>query len=170
MDLPNQSSNSNGNQNPLIPDQQQEIAVQNNATKTTTNTTNHLPVESGQDESTFPNHPSFPSIYECPITQEPPAVGATFMDHDHVFEYSALYRHIAARGANQAFRNVLHPLSRQSIPRVHALNAVHLVSQEIQTMINEERQRRGLSCTDSNPINEEDRARYESTMRAVQDE
>ncbi len=66
MDLPNQSSNSNGNPNPLIPDQQPEISVQNNASETTANSTNHLPVESGQDESTFPNHPSFPSIYECP--------------------------------------------------------------------------------------------------------
>ncbi len=99
-----------------------------------------------------------------------PAVSATFMAHDHVFEYSALYRHIAARGANQAFQNVLHPLSRQSIPRVHALNAVHIVSQEIQTMINEEMQRRGLSSTDNNPITKEDRAQYNSTMRAVQDE
>jgi len=44
------------------------------------------------------------------------------------------------------------------------------MSKEIQTMINEERQYRGLSCTDSNPINEEDRARYDSTMRAAQDE
>ncbi len=92
----------------LYTDQQKKISVQNNKSKPMTNTNLWSPVERGQDKSISANHPSFPSIYECPITQEPTAVGATFIDHDHVFEYSAVYRHIAVRGANQTFWNIVH--------------------------------------------------------------
>ncbi len=65
--------------------------------------------------------------------------------------------------------NVCHPLSLQSISCIHALNAVHLLLQEIQTMINEDSLCRGLSNTDSNPITEEDRAQYDSSKRDAQD-
>ena len=113
---------------------------------------------------------SFSSMYECPITQEPPAVGATFMNHEQVFEYSALYRLIATTGDLRAYRYVLHPTSRESVLRVNALNEVHHIGHELQAIITEERVRRGLGVIDSDPITEQDRTDYEFTMRLMQDE
>ncbi len=113
---------------------------------------------------------SFSSMYECPITQEPPAVGATFMIHEQVFEYSALYRLIATTGDLRAYRYVLHPTSQESVLRVNALNEVHHIAHELQAIITEERLRHGLGIMDSDPITEQDRTDYEFTMRLMQDE
>ncbi len=63
------------------------------------------------------------------------------------------------------FSYFLHPQ-----PIFHDLDAVHFMSKEIQTMINEERQYRGLSTTDSNHITKDNSFHYDATMRAVQDE
>ncbi len=54
-----------------------------------TQTTNHG-VEEGDN--------IFPSQYECPSNHEPPVVGATIMNHPQVFEYSAIFRHVANSG------------------------------------------------------------------------
>ncbi len=82
---------------------------------------------------------SFSPLYECPITQEPSAVGTTFMNHEQVFEYSALYCVIATTGYLTVYRHVLHPTSCESVLRVNAINQVHPIAHELQTIITEEK-------------------------------
>ncbi len=93
----------------------------------------------------------FPSLYECPITQEPPTLGVTFLDHPQVFGYSAIYRHTSTPGRLTAIRNVAHPISRQTILRSEAINHVHYISPQVQAIINQERQSCGLSVNDNYP-------------------
>lgn len=111
----------------------------------------------------------FPSMYTCPIVQEPPAQGATFLQHSsQVFEYSALYRHIATRGALRSMRTVRHPITNERIGRSVALEEVRNVSSQVQTILTRERVRRGLSPHDPNPISEEDVQTYNETIEAVE--
>ncbi len=124
-----------------------------------TQTTNHG-VEEGDN--------IFPSQYECPITHEPPAVGATFMNHPQMFEYSAIFRHIATLGRLSAVRNVFHPTTCDSVPRTEALNQVNYCTPEVQSIITAERRLRGLSENDQNPITTNERTLYETTMRKLQ--
>ncbi len=111
----------------------------------------------------------FPLLYEGSITQEPPTLGVTFLDHPQVFEYSAIYRHISTPGRLTALRNVVHPISRQTIQTAEAINHVHYISPQVQSIINQERQSRGLSVNDMNPVTDVDRALYETTMRRLQE-
>ncbi len=94
----------------------------------------------------------FPSLYECPITQEPPTVGVTFLDHPLVFENSGIYRHICTPGRLTALCNIVHPISCKSTPRYESINHVHYISPQVQLIINQERQLHELSVNDTNPI------------------
>ncbi len=114
-------------------------------------TTNHG-VEEGDNIS--------PSQYD-PINHEPPAVGATFMNHPQVFEYSAIFRHTATLGHLSAMQNVFHLTTCDSIPRTKALNQVNYCTPEVKSIITAEERLRGLSENDKNPI-------PENTMRKLQ--
>lgn len=92
------------------------------------------------------------------------------MNHIQVFEYSALYRHIGTLGDLDAFRHVFHPITRQSILRINALQEVQLITPEVQAIINEQRQQLGLNARETNPISDQDRANYNSAMQRVQEE
>ncbi len=124
-----------------------------------TQTTNHG-VEEGYN--------IFPSQYECPINHEPPAFGAKFMNHPQVFEYSTIFRHLATLGHLSAVRNVFHPTTCDSIPRTEVLNQVNYCTPEVQSIITAERRLCGLSENDQNPITDNERALYETTMRELQ--
>ncbi len=133
------------------------------------NNNDHGEIIQATDHGNEEENIQFSSLHECPITQEPPTVGVTFLGHPQVFEYSALYRHIATAGRLTALHSVFHPITHQGIPRDEALNHVNYVTPEVQVMINQQRQIRGLSVTDSNPVTDVDRVICENTMRRLQE-
>lgn len=119
---------------------------------------------------------SFPSYLCCPITQQPPSRGVTFnvpeqnslSTHPQVFEYSAIYRHIATEGIMQARRFVLHPITRASVRRDVALSLVKDVNDETQGIINNERLCIGLTLEDENPLTQSDYELYNQTLSSIQ--
>lgn len=165
MSHPNHTLDHSGNLVTPATDVHPEVTVQQGRS----DTNNNIVGESAQATNYHVDEQNtqFPSLYECPITQEPPTLGVTFLDHPQVFEYSAIYRHISTPGRLTALRNVLHPISRQIIPRSEAINHVHYISPQVQSIINQERQSRGLSVNDTNPVTDVDRALYETTMRRI---
>ncbi len=130
----------------------------------------------GTGENNNQHDGSFPSYLCCPITQQPPSRGVTFnvleqnslLTHPQVFEYSAMYRHIATQGTMGARRFVLHPITRASVRRDLALALVKNVSNETQRIINNERLRIGLTLEDENPLTQSDYELYNQTMSSIQ--
>lgn len=123
--------------------------------------------EEDENEGAAGGDGGFPSIDTCPLVQEPPADGVTFMNSDQAFERSAIFRHIGTRGSGAAYRSVLHPTTRESMGREEALATVRPLPDERRAACAQERRRLGLSVDDENPINDADRQRYERTMRRV---
>jgi hypothetical protein len=112
-----------------------------------------------------------PSQHVCPIIFEPPFMGVHFnvsnLYAHHVFERSAIFRHIATPGAMLARRNVLHPITKEMVPRDSAWNFVRCIDPVLQETLHRERLALGLPLEDADPINDNDRALYEQTMVAI---
>jgi hypothetical protein len=115
-----------------------------------------------------------PSQHYCIIANEPPfdAVhfdvpdsNGTTIQSGQVYERSAMYRCIGTRGKNSAFRNIIHPFTRVSIPRLRAWDYVQPVDPALQVTLHRERLSLNLPMCDEHPINDNDRARYDKTMR-----
>jgi len=88
--------------------------------------------------------------------------------HPQVFEYSAIYRHIATQGIMQARRFVLHPITRASVRCDVALSLVKDVNDETQGIINNERLCIGLTLEDENPLTQSDYELYNQTLSSIQ--
>ena len=92
----------------------------------------------------------FSDLYICPITQEPPVHGVTFLRQSgQVFERTALCRLIATPGTGLSFRNVYHPTTQETVRRDLALAQVNEISPAIQDIITEERRCRGLTLEET---------------------
>mmetsp|Transcript_21224 Transcript_21224/g.46047 ORF Transcript_21224/g.46047 Transcript_21224/m.46047 type:complete len:412 (+) Transcript_21224:246-1481(+) len=117
------------------------------------------------------NNNDFPSKFLCPfLMNEPPVNGVTFDIPSvslQVFEYASLYRFIYTTGTFHAFRSVRHPIASGKILRTLALPFVRRVPPEVQAVMNQERQRRGLSLEEGDPLNQSDHDKFIDTMVAV---
>ena len=105
------------------------------------------------------------------VTQEPPVEGvylgwSTFSRN--VYEYTTAFRLISIQGTGRAFRNVLHPITREACRRDLALARVQRVPANIQVLLTQERRRMGLSPVDEQPITQADQDRMDATIQAVQ--
>ena len=114
------------------------------------------------------NDDDFPSRLVCPISQEPPARGVTYMTSNQAFEYSSMYRHIAVRGNGAAWMNAFHPITREQTRRDLALSEVRDVSASDQTLMTERRRILGLPAEDSDPVNQREIETYQSTIQDIQ--
>ena len=131
------------------------------------------------DESTTANEEEnqvdFPSIFTCPISQAPPAVGVRFDVPDpnngslspQVFNRRDIVTHISTPGIGRARGYVRHPLTRASVIRTAALALVHPVSPQVQARIDQERTRLNLPLGPEPPL-PSDQQRTEQAMRNAQ--
>ena len=94
----------------------------------------------------------FPSKYICSFTQEPPLHGVTFnivdengISSEQVFERSALFRFIYTCGKFDSFRFVRHPTIGARIRRSEASSYISPVSEEIKSLLHQQRTRNYLS-------------------------
>ena len=92
-------TNSEGSESSGIPPPQNET------------TNNQLTSVSDASVAGQNNYEPLSSSHFCPIVQDPPAQGAAFLQHPQIFEYSAIYRHIAISGVLTSVRTVRHPLT-----------------------------------------------------------
>jgi hypothetical protein len=84
--------------------------------------------------------------------------------NQQVYKRSAIYRMIATQGTMRARTNVVHPLTRVSIPKNQAWNFIRPVNSSLLEIIHRERQSLGLALEDEEPINNLDICMYEQTM------
>jgi hypothetical protein len=117
---------------------------------------------------------NIPSQHMCPITQEPPfdAVhfdvptnnGATILSQQ-VYKRLALYRCIATQGRKSAQSNIIHPFTCAPIARNIAWDFVRHVVPTLHEIFHQEWLALGLLLEDDIPLNDNDLARYDQTMR-----
>ena len=111
------------------------------------------------------------SQYYCSITLSFPFDPCTFGGQDqHVFERSALIRHIATKGVMGLFRLVKHPLHNLLIPRDEAVDQIVQVSEERRNFIRCLRRLSGLREHDEEPLTEDDYRQLRETIERMADE
>ena len=145
------------------------------ATGTHPNNISPVPPSGQQQPQQERERAVFPGNLECSLSLgDPPFRGVYFLIPDTdgrtsyaVFEYSALYRHIATPGLNAAARNVRHPISGATISRLNAMTFVADIPPDIQEFITEERKYRGLPDEDPHEIEEVDKNKYREMLRQV---
>jgi hypothetical protein len=119
---------------------------------------------------------NIPSQHFCPMIQEPPfdaihfdvpsANGTTTTPKSQqVYEKSALYRFIGTQGELSLQRTLTHPFTRVRIAQNLAWDCVRSVAPALQETLHRERSMLSLLLKDENPLNDNDRAQYDTTMR-----
>ena len=107
----------------------------------------------------------------CPFDQVPPFVAVHFdvdVLTEQVYERSQLFRNISIMGIGRARQGIVHPFTREVIPRHLAWSHVQTVSPELQAELHRLRTLQGLPLSDENPLTTEERAQFDATMLAVQ--
>jgi hypothetical protein len=113
-----------------------------------------------------------PDAHRCPFSHQVPVDPVhwdipNLIPHfsQQVFERSMLVRHISTLGSLNSYRNVSHPLTRQSVPRADAMSYVREVDDEIRDRLHYERVIMGRESDEADAVNDEQLA---FAMRAVQ--
>ncbi len=83
MSHPNHTLGHSGNLVTPATDMHPEITVHEE--RSDTNNDNVGELTQANNDHVDEQNTQFPSLYECPITQEPPTLGVTFLDHPQVF-------------------------------------------------------------------------------------
>jgi hypothetical protein len=134
-----------------------------------------LPVVPNASPAIPPPVDDYPDCLLCPLTLFPPEhpVYLDIPDSNggtsrQVYEHDALYRMISTIGTCRQSRRVTHALNGQSCDRREALGLVREVPVALRARVVAERERRSVDPNDD-PLTADDRAKYEATMRRMED-
>ena len=115
------------------------------------------------------------------MVQEPPFVAVYFNlpstdgttttpKSQQVYEQLALHQLVGTQGELRSRRTLSHPFTRVRIARNLAWDYVIPVAPTLQETLHRERLALGLLLVDDNPLNDEDRRKYDQTMRGCVDQ
>jgi hypothetical protein len=113
------------------------------------------------------------SLYYCTITNtypfQPSHMGN---DRTHVFEYDAVYRHIAHVGVGSALGQVKHPLGSDTYSRAQGADLIHPLTDPRRLAIIRELRQRSDEPNDraSDPITAADEQRMATTVGRISDQ